>query len=142
MKQSLFLPDDRHRSIGCSRPDRSRPHLNRCRSALSRGSSGMTLIELMIAFTLFAMMSLGSLSALLQTRKMSENNVAQETAAVIAQGIIEQVQLNPYDDIQNKDGTHTDLDLKFTGVDTNNLASIQQHTVHWATDATDVRTWE
>ena len=63
----------------------------------------MTIVELMIAFALFTLMSLGSLTALIQTRKMSENNVAQETAAVIAQGIIEQVQLNPYDDIQNKD---------------------------------------
>jgi len=82
-------------------------------------------------------MALASLSALIQTRKMSENNVAQETAAVIAQGIIEQVQLNPYDDIKdNTSGLHPNLALKFTGSNANNLASIQQYDLPWALDST------
>jgi Tfp pilus assembly protein PilV len=98
-------------------------------------ASGMTLTEIMIAFGLFSIMALGSLTALLQTRKMSEDNVAQATAAVIAQGIIEQVQLNGYDAISDTVGS-PNLELKFTGANTNNLASIQQYDLPWATDTT------
>jgi hypothetical protein len=95
----------------------------------------MTLTEIMVAFGVFAIMALGSLTALIQTRKMSEDNVAQATAAVIAQGIIEQVQLNGYDAIADTAGT-PNLELKFTGANTNNLASIQQYNLPWAADAT------
>jgi type II secretory pathway pseudopilin PulG len=95
----------------------------------------MTLTEVMIAFGIFSIMSLGSITALLQTRKMSEDNVAQATASVIAQGIIEQVQLNGYDTISDTVGS-PNLELKFTGADTHNLASIQQYNLPWAADAT------
>lgn len=110
-------------------------HLKHSRSKQTSSSSGMTLVELMIAFTLFSIMSLGAITALLQTRKMSEDNVAQATAGVIAQGIIEQVQLNPYGDIRDVAGT-PNLELKFTGASTNNLASIQQYNLPWAPDTT------
>jgi hypothetical protein len=89
----------------------------------------------MAAFTLFSLMALASVSALIQTRKMSEDNVAQATAAVIAQGIIEQVQLNPYASISDTVGS-PNLELKFTGSNINNLASIQQYNLPWATDST------
>lgn len=97
--------------------------------------AGMSLVEVMVAFGLFAIMALGSLSALIQTRKMSEDNVAQATAAVIAQGIIEQVHLNAYSAISDT-ATSPNLELKFTGANTNNLASIQQYALPWAPDAT------
>src|SRR6478736_2037096 len=87
--------------------------------------SGFTLVEIMIAFGVFSIMALGSITALLQTPRMSEDNVAQATAAVIAQGIIEQVQLNGYSAVADTAGT-PNLELKFTGANTNNLASIQQ----------------
>lgn len=95
----------------------------------------MTLTEIMIAFGIFAIMSLACITALLQTRRMSEDNVAQATAAVIAQGIIEQVQLNGYEAIADT-ATSPNLELKFTGTNTNNLASIQQYDLPWASDAT------
>lgn len=97
--------------------------------------AGMSLVEVMVAFTLFSIMALGSLSALIQTRKMSEDNVAQATAAVIAQGIIEQVHLNAYSAISDT-ATSPNLELKFTGTNTNNLASIQQYDLPWATNTT------
>lgn len=112
-----------------------RPDGKRSRRKQMSRCSGMSLVELMIAFSLFTLMSLGALRSLLQTRKMSEDNVAQATAAVIAQGIIEQVQLNPYADITDTVGT-PNLDLKFTGTNTNNLASIQQYSLPWASDST------
>jgi len=95
---------------------------------------GFTLVEIMIAFGVFSIMALGSITALLQTRRMSEDNVAQATAAVIAQGIIEQVQLNGYSAIADT-ATTPNLELKFTGANTNNLASIQQYDLPWAADA-------
>jgi type II secretory pathway pseudopilin PulG len=102
---------------------------------VSGKTAGLSLIEVMVAFTLFSIMALGSLTALLQTRKMSEDNVAQATAAVIAQGIIEQVHLNPYSAISDT-ATSPNLELKFTGANTNNLASIQQYDLPWHTDTT------
>jgi type II secretory pathway pseudopilin PulG len=98
-------------------------------------TSGVTLVETLVAMTLFSAMALGSLSALIQTRKMSEDNVAQATAAVIAQGIIEQVQLNPYAAVSDTTSS-PNLELKFTGANTNNLASIQQYDLPWATNTT------
>lgn len=109
--------------------------LNAKRRLRMHDNAGLSLVEVMAAMILFTMMSLGTLAALLQTRKMSEDNVAQATAAVIAQGIIEQVQLNPYTAIEDTAGS-PNLELKFTGANTNNLASIQQYLLPWAPDAT------
>lgn len=97
--------------------------------------AGLTLTEIMIAFGIFAIMSLACITALLHTRRMSEDNVAQATAGVIAQGIIEQVQLNGYEAIADTTSS-PNLELKFTGTNTNNLASIQQYDLPWAADAT------
>ena len=118
------------------------PSLPRARASFARSdanekigqASGFTLVEIMIAFGVFSIMALGSITALLQTRRMSEDNVAQATAAVIAQGIIEQVQLNGYSAIADT-ATTPNLELKFTGANTNNLASIQQYDLPWAADA-------
>ena len=101
----------------------------------------MTILEVMMASVFFIMLSVGAASALIQARKMSEDNVSQETATIIAQGILEQVHLNPYDNIANKSTTNTAyndyLSLKFTSDNTaNNLASIQQFDLRWRTDAT------
>ena len=101
----------------------------------------MTILEVAMASFFFILLTAGAASALIQGRKMSEDNVSQETATVIAQGILEQVHLNPYDNIANKstvDTGHNDkLSLKFTSDNTaNNLASIQQFDLPWETDAT------
>lgn len=89
----------------------------------------------MLAFAIFTITALACVSALLHTRRMSEDNVAQATASVIAQGIIEQVQLNSYSAVADTVDT-PNLELKFTGMNTNNLASIQQYDLPWATDTT------
>jgi len=100
-----------------------------------KNHSGFTLVEVMVSTVLFTMMAVATLSAILQSRRMSEDNVAQATASVIAQGILEQVQLNPYDDIASA----ANLALKFTGVNNNNLASIQQQSLPWDPDSTTFR---
>ncbi len=92
----------------------------------------MTIVEVMISFVVFIMLAMGTLSAVLQSRKISEDNVAQATAAVVAQGIIEQVQLNPYADITDPTATnYPNLYFKFNGTDFNNLVNIQQDNVPW-----------
>jgi len=97
-----------------------------------RPQRGMTLVEVMIATSLFTLMALGALATLLQTRRMSENNLAQATAAVIVQGIIEQVHLDGYTTIT----TDPNLVLTFTAPNSSNLSTIQQFSLPWATDAT------
>lgn len=116
----------------------SNPHSSKnshpgCRWKNRRMSeSGMSLVELMVAFSMFTIMALGALTALIQTRKMSENNVAQATAAVIAQGIIEQIHLSGYANIAD-DAT---LPLNFTGPSSGNLSEIQLFDLTWAANAT------
>lgn len=106
--------------------------LNHKAALRKQACAGMTLVEVMMAFSLFAIMALGALVALVQTRKMSENNVAQATAAVIAQGIIEQLQLDSYTDV----ATGPSLPLKFINTDSTNLAIVQNFNLAWATDTT------
>lgn len=93
----------------------------------------MSLVELMVAFSMFTIMALGALTALIQTRKMSENNVAQATAAVIAQGIIEQIHLSGYANVA-ADAT---LPLNFAGPrPAGILSEIQSFNLPWASDST------
>ena len=94
--------------------------------------AGLTLVEVMVAMSLFAIMALGTLGAMIQSRKMSEGNVAQATAAVIAQGIIEQVQLNGYNTVS----ANPTIPLKFTAVSSTNLSVIQAFDLPWAADST------
>ncbi len=94
--------------------------------------AGMTLVEVLVAFTLFMIMAMGILAAMVQTRKISENNAAQAIAVSIAQGIIEQVQLIGYTNLTND----ANLPLKFTGQTGANLAGLQQFSLPWAADAT------
>ena len=63
-------------------------------SPVSNPRSGMTLVEVMVAFFLFTLLAAAALTAVIQSRKMAEDNVAQAIARTVAQGIIEQVRLN------------------------------------------------
>lgn len=92
----------------------------------------MTLLEVVISSFLFTLMAVSILTALVQSRKMAENNVAQTTAAVIAQGIMEQVQLVGYTPLT----TDATLPISFTGPSTNNLSAIQNFDLPWASDST------
>ncbi len=130
MQHSLLFPNVP--LVKAMIPSDSFPSLNRKRRPRSGGCSGMTLVEVMVAFSLFTIMAMGTIQALLQTRKMSENNVAQATAAVIAQGIIEQIQLDGYTDIT----TGPSLPLKFINTDSTNLAIVQQFALSWAPNTT------
>jgi len=56
----------------------------------------MTLVEVMIAMTLFSLVALGLLGATLQSRRIAELNVMESTAVTVAQGCMEQLKRMPY----------------------------------------------
>jgi type II secretory pathway pseudopilin PulG len=94
--------------------------------------AGMTLLEVAIASFLFTVMAVSILTAMVQTRKIAENNVAQTAATVVAQGIIEQVQLTGYDPLI----TDASVPVNYTAPDSNNYSGMQQIPLLWAPDAT------
>jgi type II secretory pathway pseudopilin PulG len=51
----------------------------------------MTLVEMMVALGLLAMLSVSVISVTFQTRSMSEQSVYQNTALTLAQGYMEQI---------------------------------------------------
>ena len=51
----------------------------------------MTLIEIMVAMSIFTIVAFGTISGMLQSRRMTEGSIYQNTAATIAQGYIEQM---------------------------------------------------
>jgi len=57
----------------------------------SRSTRAVTLVETMIALTIFAFCMLGFLSTFLQSRKVTESNVLHAAATNIVYGIIEQI---------------------------------------------------
>lgn len=60
------------------------------------GSSGLTLVEVIIAMVLFSMLSLGLLQGTLQTRKFTEENIYHQAAQTAIIGYLEQIKSQPY----------------------------------------------
>jgi len=58
---------------------------------LRRTQRGMTLVEVVIALGIFALALGGVLAALLQSRRLTEGSIAQNTALIIVQGYLEQM---------------------------------------------------
>ena len=85
----------------------------------------------MVAMSVFTIMALGTLAAMIQSRKMSDNNVAQAEAVVIAQGIIEQVQLAGYTNVASDPA----IPLKFAAISSTNVSTMQTLALAWAPDA-------
>ena len=121
-----------HNSCGLSQSN-----LRRLPGKPGRRTRAMTLLEVMVSFTIFTMIAMGTLAAVIQTRRMSEDNVAQSTATVVAEGILEQVQLPTWSSLT--DPTLTDLTkpnylnlaLLFSSSSNNNLASINNISLPW-----------
>jgi prepilin-type N-terminal cleavage/methylation domain-containing protein len=63
---------------------------------------GMTLIEVMIAMLVLSISILGLLAALMQTRRVAETSIANDTAAIIVQSYMEQIKALPVDVMSNK----------------------------------------
>jgi prepilin-type N-terminal cleavage/methylation domain-containing protein len=90
----------------------------------TKTNRGLTLVEVMMAMALFAILMAGALTAVLQTRRMAENNIGMAVARTVAQGIIEQARLEGGTLRKNPAPTH--LPLRFIGGDDKNFAAISQ----------------
>jgi len=53
--------------------------------------AGLSLVELMIAMTVFAMLALSITAAVIQSQQLSQNNIVLNTAYTVAQGYLEQI---------------------------------------------------
>lgn len=62
--------------------------------------SGFSLIEIMIAMSLFAVVSLGLGKAMIQSRKMAESSIYLTTAHGVAYGYAEQIMVMDYTDFE------------------------------------------
>jgi prepilin-type N-terminal cleavage/methylation domain-containing protein len=87
---------------------------------------GLTLVEVMIAVLIFGIMFAGVLSAITQTHRFAERNMAMAVARSVAQGIIEQARLEA---AEIRRPTATTLPLRFIGNDVNNFAAISQRNI-------------
>ena len=70
-------------------------------SRRSRLQHGMTLIEVSIALSILALTLGGVLAALIQSRRLTEGSVAQNSALTIVQGYVEQMKNMELKDIVN-----------------------------------------
>jgi type II secretory pathway pseudopilin PulG len=68
-------------------------HTNRIPpSAVSRSSTaGITLVEITVSMTILAMIMTGVIAVLVQSRRLTEGSIAQNSATTIVQGYIEQM---------------------------------------------------
>ncbi len=64
----------------------------------------MTLVEVLFALGIFSMLMLGILRAFLQTRRLTEGSVFQNTAETIVSGYLEQLKTTPIIYIKNSPG--------------------------------------
>ncbi len=72
--------------------------LARVARLLRREWRGFTLLEVMVAITTFTMVGVGTLSGLMQSRRLSQLNILRNAAYTVAQGYLEQMMsINPAD---------------------------------------------
>ncbi len=70
--------------------------LDRIRSSLL----GMTLVEVMVAMVILSMLSVGLLNGVLQSRKITEENIYHSAAMNATVGYLEQLKSLPYGEIR------------------------------------------
>lgn len=96
--------------------------------------SGMTLVEVMVAATLFTVVATGVTSCFIHVLKYSESNLAQSYAHQVAQSIIEQVISVPPSLLA--DPAETGVDINLPELTAANVTTMPRVTLPWAADAT------
>lgn len=99
-----------------------------------RRRRGMTLVEVMVAATLFTLVATGVTSCFIQAMKYSESNLAQGYAQQVAQSIIEQVISVPPNLLF--DTNETTIAITLPDLNDDNHTSMPQIALPWAADAT------
>ena len=64
-----------------------------------RGSSGFTLVEIMVGFAIFSIVAMGLSTSAIFSMRMAHLNVMRTTAFASAQGFLEQIKVIPEEDI-------------------------------------------
>lgn len=73
---------------------------------LRRGSErGLTLVEVMVSGTILTIVSLGILAALIQSRRMTEASIYQNSAVTAMQGYLEQMKNMEFNELPYYSGT-------------------------------------
>jgi hypothetical protein len=93
----------------------------------------MTLVELMVAATLFTAVATGVASCFIQALKYSESNLAQSYAHQVAQSILEQVISVPPTLLF--DTAETSVVINLPDLNDDNHTSMPQISLPWAADA-------
>ena len=118
MTSSVFPPST---SLSIFRSESPRPGNHR---------SGFSLIEIIVAMFILAMMAFGTGAALLQSRKLAESNLAQAFAEVTAQSIIEQLVAQPYAVLA--DTARPNVVIKLPGLNSSNRTTMDNFNLPWA----------
>lgn len=119
----------------------------------------MNLVELMVGMVIFAFLSIGITTSLLQQRKYSENAMSTVIAQSMAEGILEQIRRTGFATLSDFSqyqatapddcpvaGTETatnpalyttyrSVEIKFIGVGANNYATVQDFNLYWMANA-------
>lgn len=92
----------------------------------------MTLVEVAVSFSVFAVAATGVVASLIQARRLSESNLAQGYAHSTAQAIIEEIIRVPPSMLA--DDTLMSIEVKWAKLTDLNYTSLEDDDLPWATD--------
>lgn len=96
---------------------------------------GVSLVEVMVAFGLFAILATGIAATLITTRKAAESDIYQAEAQTVAQTIMEQVMLIPYNTLSIATSPPP-VELRFMAATSTGNTEVQTFALAWAANDT------
>lgn len=87
---------------------------------------GFSLLESVIAMTVFTIVALGITGLVIQARKVAENNILRNTAFTVAQGYLEQIRSISIRDIQDAIADPQNTPVPTKSVSATAVSSIEQ----------------
>lgn len=94
----------------------------------------MTLVEVMVAATLFTLVATGVVSCFIHVLKLSESNLAQSYAHQVAQSIMEQVISIPPGRLTDED--ETEIQITLPALNDDNYTTMPDLVIPWAANDT------
>jgi prepilin-type N-terminal cleavage/methylation domain-containing protein len=96
--------------------------------------SAFSLIEIIVAMFILAMVATSTIAALVQSQKLAESNLSQAFAEVTAQSIIEQLVAQPFALLT--DPGATSIVIKLPGLNASNRTTMDDFQLPWAANDT------
>lgn len=90
---------------------------------------GMTLLEVVIAMFIFALLALSITAMVLQSRTIAQNNVMRNTAYSVAQGYLEQIKSAPIQDIKDAITAHSAGNWAQTDLPTKSVSALESGSI-------------